>query len=424
MERTHKTANGITVYDYRNDRIGGFSLSLYLKRGAMFETESESGASHLFEHMVFRHLNKLYNGDLYKRLDSFGLSFEAVTTYHYVHFESSGAASHFSDAAAILSDIFLPFTLTGADIKPEKDRIKAEIRENGDATSLGYFCDKLVWDDGSLARSISGSAKNVEKFGVTALRELQKKMLTAENTFIYAAGNYTDDDVEFLDSLIEKHTFAHGEPLECTVNLPKSFGNRPREVFIKNSVYTIVQMCFDVPLSSENLPPLCLLCDMLFTGNTALIHDALSERSGLVYSFTNYLDIYKNASTISLTYEVRSDKLYKSVEEALKVFATVGEKAEEYLKYALPEYTDNYVLVEDSTSGLTSKFAYEAHILGLPYRSAEERKNAFAAVTPEKIRKIANVIFRPECLTLTMKAHKKTTDTEKLLKAIDILNQR
>ena len=424
MEKTHITKNGITVYGYRNDRIGGFSLSLYVRHGAMFETEEDSGSSHLFEHMVFRHLNKLYGGNLYKKLDSLGLSFEAVTTYHYVHFELSGAASHFTDAAKIISDIFLPFTLTGAEIKPEKDRIKAEIRENGDATSLGYFCDRIVWENGSLARSISGSAKNVEKLGVTALRQLQKKMLTAENVFLYAAGNYTDSDMEALSALIEKVQFDHALPLECTVTLPKSFGNRPREVFVKNSVYTIVQMCFDVPLPSENLPALCLLCDMLFTGNTALIHDALSERSGLVYSFTNYLDIYKNASTVSLTYEVRSDKLYKSVEEAFKVFATVAENAEEYLKYALPEYTDNYVLVEDSTSGLTSKFAYEAHILGLPYRSAEERRNAYAAVTAEDIKRIARTVFRPENLTLTMKANKKNTNTEKLLKAIDILNQQ
>ena len=421
MEKTYKTANGINIYDYRNNRIGGFSLSLFFRRGAMFETESESGSSHLFEHMVFRHLNKLYGGNLYKKLDSLGLSLDAITTYHYVQFEFSGASSHFPDAAAILSDILLPFTFTNADIKPEKERVKAEIRESGDATSLGYFCDKLVWENGALSRSISGTAGTVEKLGVTALRSLREKFLTAENTFVYATGNYTDSDIKNLSTLLETHSLAKGEMLQCTADLPKSFGNRPREVFIKNGTYTMVQMCFDVPLSSEYLPSLYLMCDVLFTGNTALIHDALSEKSGLVYSFSHCLDVYKNASTLYLTYEVRSDKLYKSVEEALKVFATVGEKAEEYLKYALPEYTDNYALIEDAPSGLTAKFAYETHILGLTYKSAEERKNAFASVTAENIRKIAKIIFRPECLTLAMKSNKKKTDVQKLLDLTDIL---
>ena len=261
----------------------------------------------------------------------------------------------------------------------------------------------------------------MEKLGVTALRSLREKFLTAENVFIYATGNYTDSDIKNLSTLLETHPLAKGEMLQCTADLPKSFGNRPREVFIKNGTYTMVQMCFDVPLSSEYLPSLYLMCDVLFTGNTALIHDALSEKSGLVYSFSHCLDVYKNASTLYLTYEVRSDKLYKSVEEALKVFATVGEKAEEYLKYALPEYTDNYALIEDAPSGLTAKFAYEKHILGLTYKSAEERKNAFASVTAENIRKIAKIIFRPECLTLAMKSNKKKTDVQKLLDLTDVL---
>ena len=423
MEKHLKTANGINIYDYRNTRIGGFSLSLFLKRGAMFENEAESGSSHLFEHTVFRHLNKLYGGNLYKKLDSLGLSLDAITTYHYIQFEFSGAAAHFSDAARILSDIFLPFNLTNAELKPEKDRVKAEIRENGDATSLGYFCDKLVWENGALSRSISGTAGTVEKLGVTALGRLQTKILTAENLFIYAAGSYTDEDVSLLAALLEKHVLPHAEPLECTVDLPKSFGNRPREVFIKNSPYTVVQMCFDIPLPAEKLPALYLLCDVLFTGNTALIHDAMSERNGLIYGFSHCLDVYKNASNMYLMYEVRSDKLYKSVKEAMKVFASVGERAEEYLRYAMPEYTDNYALMEDAPSGLTAKLAYEGHILGLPYRSAEERKNAFAAVNPADIREIARTVFRPECLTLAMKASKKRTDTEKLKQAIDLLKQ-
>ena len=423
MERTHKTSNGINIYGYQNQKIGSFSLSLFLARGSMFETEEESGSSHLFEHMVFRHLNKLYGGSLYKKLDSLGLSLDAVTTYHYVHFEFSGAKAHFSDAANILADIFRPFTLTGADVKPEKERVKAEIRENSDATSLGYFCDKIVWDNGALSRSISGTAGTVEKIGVTALRELQKKMLTAENLFVYAAGNYTDDDLTSLISLLEKQELSHGFPLECTVIIPEKFGDRPREVFIKNSQYTVVQANFDIPLTSEKFPALALLCDILFAGNTALIHDALSEKSGLIYGFTHCLDVYKNVATVYLMYEVRSDRLYRSVEEAMKVFATVGEKAEEYLKYALPEYTDNYAFVEDNPTGLASKFAYEAHILGLPYRSIDERKNAFAAVNTQEIKDIAAKIFRPECLTLALKANKNKTDKEKLLKAIDMLKQ-
>ena len=48
MEKELQTINGIKIYDYRNKKIGSFALSLFLKRGAMFDSEEESGTAHLF----------------------------------------------------------------------------------------------------------------------------------------------------------------------------------------------------------------------------------------------------------------------------------------------------------------------------------------------------------------------------------------
>ena len=107
----------------------------------------------------------------------------------------------------------------------------------------------------------------------------------------------------------------------------------------------------------------------------------------------------------------------------MKVFASVSDNVEEYIKYAIPEYTDNYAMTEDSPSKLTSIFGFESHILDLPYRSAEERKKAFAAVTAEDLKKLAKQIFRPECLTLTLKATKKTTDKERLRSYVDLMHR-
>ena len=423
MEKELQTINGIKIYDYRNKKIGSFALSLFLKRGAMFDSEEESGTAHLFEHAVFRHLNHLYSGNLYKKLDSSGLAIDAVTTYHYIQFEITGAAAHFSEAAKILTDIFLPFSFGKNELDPEKDRVKAEIRENGDSTSLGTFCDKIVWENGALSQSISGTAKTVNGIGIKKLSNLQKEMLSAENVFFYAAGNFSDQSLDELIALTEALTLKSSDPVECVVSAPANFGNRNREVHIKNSTYTCVQMCFDIPVSSRNLPALYLLYDIIFAGNTALMHDALSEQSGLIYSFNSGFDTYKNLSALYFSFDIRKDKLYRSIEESMKVFASVSENVEEYIKYALPEYTDNYAMTEDSPSKLTSIFGFESHILDLPYRSADERKSAFASVTAEDLRKLAKQIFRPECLTLTIKANKKTTDKERLRSYIDLLNR-
>ncbi|MBQ9115881.1 MAG: insulinase family protein [Clostridia bacterium] len=422
MEQTQYTKNGIPIYSYENPRLESFSLSLFLRAGAMYETEEENGSTHLFEHIVFRHLNELYGGELYKKLDSLGLTLDGSTSCNYVEFNLSGASAHFSDAVRILADIFLPFRFNASAIKAEKDRVKAEIYESGDSSSLHSFTEKIVWEGTALEGRVTGTPGNVSKMGVKRLKELQKKLLACENLFVYAAGGIDKNALTELVELLEKRGIYHAEPLSACAPVPAAFGKRPRTVHIKNSEYTYVRLCFDCHAGARELPELFLLGDILFGGNSSVIHDALSERTGLIYSFYSYVDVYENISEYSLSFEVRSDRLYRSVEEALKTFATVGDHVEEYISYALPEYVDNAVILRDSPSDITSKFAYETHVIGQSYKSIDERKNAFLAVTPEKLRALAQSTFRPENLTLAISASKKKTDIARLCSMIDLLD--
>ena len=48
------------------------------------------------------------------------------------------------------------------------------------------------------------------------------------------------------------------------------------------------------------------------------------------------------------------------------------------------------------------------------YKSVEERAERYRGVSPERIKEVADEIFRPENLTLTLKGNKKKIDLTKL----------
>ena len=48
------------------------------------------------------------------------------------------------------------------------------------------------------------------------------------------------------------------------------------------------------------------------------------------------------------------------------------------------------------------------------YTTVDERADSYMAVTPERIRELANEIFQPKNLTLTIKGNKKKIDALKL----------
>ena len=106
------TKSKIPVYSYRNENLHSFCLCLYLRAGSMFETDAENGISHFFEHIIFKNINKKYDGKLYKKLDMLGLDFNGCTYKEFMQFIITGASAHFEEAVKILTSIFEPLTVS------------------------------------------------------------------------------------------------------------------------------------------------------------------------------------------------------------------------------------------------------------------------------------------------------------------------
>ena len=257
--------------------------------------------------------------------------------------------------------------------------------------------------------------------GIRYLKALQCRLLSAENVFFYAAGCITEADARFLCSLMEERKIHHAPKRGNIAPVPHGFLNRPTAVHIKNAPYTSVKLCFDCPVGAQELPALYLLWDMLFGGETALLHRRLSEDTGLIYSFDGAIDVYDNLSLFSLVFEIRHDKLYAGVSEALSAFATLSEQIESRLYSVLPAYTDNAPLLLDSPASMISTFAYENHILGQGFSDIDARKRAFISVTPQRLRELADLTFRAKNLTLALKCNKSKTDEARLCSLFSLL---
>jgi predicted Zn-dependent peptidase len=81
-------------------------------------------------------------------------------------------------------------------------------------------------------------------------------------------------------------------------------------------------------------------------------------------------------------------------------------------------YVDNAPMLLDDPRELCFTYAYDNHVLGLGYRGIDDRRKVYADITPERLREVARIIFRPENLTVTLKGNKKRIDTTKLEKII------
>ena len=412
MERL--TDAKIPIYSYTNNNSHSFFLSLYLKAGSMYESESESGVTHFYEHISIRNVNKIMNGELYELLDEYGLEFNASTYNEFVQFYISGAPKRFEFATEVLLRLLMPLTLDKADIDAERARIKAEIREADEKNSLLGFSLPIVFSDTSLSRSIAGTLGSVSKISLSRLEKFRQDSFTRENTFIYVTGNIGDGELQLLKEKVDKADVPSGEKKQNNAELPVGFSDRELKVNIKNADFTKVRFSFDIDMREYSSEALDLLYDTLLSGYSSEFVIEMSEKRGLFYDVSGSLEKYNNIGTLSFSYEIKGSKLYEALELTVEILHAMGVRTLPERKIMKAGYVDNAYMLLDEPRELNFTFAYDNHIMSQDYASIEDRRQAYARVTPEDVRQSAKRLFNLSNLTFTMKGNKKKIEEERI----------
>ena len=414
MEESFLTQSGIPVYAYRNSALHGFCLSLYVRGGSMYESAEGNGETHFVEHIVFRNINRRMQGGLYPLLDRCGLSFNAETYKEFVQFYIVGAAEHFADAVTVFARLFDTVDLPRSEIDPERLRIKSELRESNEATSLDYFSDSVVWKDTTLAYSILGRPKTLDKMGCAALQDAAARLFSPNNMFFYVTGSVSDEALADFCASVNTPLAITSPTRNNMAPRPADFGQRKGEIHLKSSDETVVRFSFDFDATQYSHAEMMLLYDILFYGECGKVYRELSDRTGLVYSFDPCLEYYRNIGALHLKYEVRPSNLLRSAELVVKILQDLKQGLTDELDYVRPLYLDNGGMLLDSVEDFNWNRAYEVHILGCPYPSHVHRAEAFARITPERISEIAREVFCTKNLTLALKGNRRQGKTEEL----------
>lgn len=421
MEKRTYSKSGIPVYSYVNPHSHSFFISIYLRAGSMYESEDTAGITHFFEHIAIRNINRIMDGELYPLLDRYGLELNASTSPEMVQFYISGAMEYFRLGADIIARVLSPVVLTRAEVDKERDRIRAEIREVGEASSLSAFSQERVWDGTSLARSIMGSLGTVSKIGVRALEEYRRATLTQDNIFAYVTGNVPKEDITYLAAALDGYKLDTGATHDNVAPVPVTFAKRDGTVYVKNADFTGVRFSFDFLADEDRVPVVDILYDSLLGGYGSDFFIELSENRGLFYDLGGAVERYANVGTISFGYELKETRLYEALEVTVDILRRYKTAPAPEDKIIRAGYTTGAMMLYDDPRELNYTFAYDNHIMDCAYPDLASRRAAYEAVTVEDIRAAAERIFTPHRLTLALKGNKRRIDTDRIAEIIKSL---
>ena len=160
----------------------------------------------------------------------------------------------------------------------------------------------------------------------------------------------------------------------------------------------------------------CILViyDILLSGFDSRFFIEMSEKRGLFYDLSGVAERYSNIGTLAFTYELKAASLYEAIDTTVDILNSYKTELLPRSRCMKAGYVDNAFMLFDDSRELNFTFAYDNHIMELGYADISERKNAYERVTPERLRELFSVIFRPENLTVAIKGDKKKIDCERI----------
>lgn len=412
MESSVYTRDGIRIISYPNAASHSFYLSLYVRAGSMHE--SLSGITHFFEHVAIRNINYNMQGELYAMLDRCGIEFNASTSSEMIQFYIAGAKQHTRLGAELLCRVLDEITLPVSEINRERDRIRAEIREVDEPSTLQGFTQEKLFAGTTLERCITGTLGSVARISRRALEEYRASILTADNIFLYATGDVTDDDIAYLSACLDRYSIPKGVKRENLAPVPANFAHRGASVYIKNAPFTKVRFNFDIDMTRIGLRELDIFYEQLLGGYSSEFFLELSEKRGLIYDLSGNVDRYKNIAVLSFSFEVKEQRLYEAVELAVSILRSYKERAVDPDKMMKASFVDNAFMLFDDIRELNFTFAYDNHFMDCDYPDLAARRAAYESVSPDDILALARCILLPENLTLTVKGRAKRLDSDRL----------
>lgn len=416
-EITSITSSGIRVYSLYTP-LHSFVLSVYIPAGPLYDGVDFAGMSHLLEHAVFRNINHIMGGTLYRELDRCGLTLSGATYNELVQISVQGSPKHFEKAVDILLLALSPLVITPSELNAEKERVKREIREDTYRSSVDAMSQKAVWEGTGLAETITGTVGAISRVTVNKLKSFCEKVLCRNNLFLCLTGAFDQKQYDYLLNKASEIELPEGEVRLNIAEKPARFFRRQPDVTVKRGDYCKIKLAFDIDCTDRAKPVRDLVYDVLFQGDTSKVFLELSEKNGYVYSFDANLDEYSNLGSLTLAFETSPADFEPALRCVWEIFKSMTRSvSEDELALAKVPYTENSEFILDDAEGLNWNKAWESHILGFEYNTLEERRKAYSAVTSQEAREMAEKIFKLSNLTISAK-HRSPETAMKIIKDV------
>lgn len=397
--------NGMIVLTESIPHVRSVSMGAWIGSGSRDEEAGINGISHFVEHMVFKGTTTRSPRQIAREVDTIGGNLDAFTSKETVCFTIKSLDEHTSPALDVLSDLVLHPTFEPDELVREKGVILEEIKMDED--NPDYLVNEIFtqnfWKGDALGRPILGTKKTVSAFDQETVVKFYREQFTPRNIVFSAAGNLEHES--FVAEVESK--FGGLAPSATTLFPHREAPKAVPHITLKHKKsLEQVQLMLGMPAPAANHPDryaIYLLNAMLGGGMSSRLFQTIREERGLAYSIYSELSPFRDTGLLSIGAGVAVDKTRETLALTMAELArlkqeTVGDAE---LKRAKDQLKSNIVLGLESSSSRMANLARQQMYFDR-FFGVDEITREIEAVTPDDVKRLANELFRPEAIALTL----------------------
>jgi predicted Zn-dependent peptidase len=399
MVKVKTLSNGIRLVMEKMPHVRSVALGVWVDTGSVRESQKESGASHMIEHMVFKGTERRSSQQIAVEMDAVGGNLNAFTSKECTCYYAKVLDEHLPIACDILSDLVLHATFDPKELKKEKGVVLEEILMTQDSPEdlVAEICNMLFFEGDPLAPPILGTEETVSAFTQKKLLAYRDKHYTPGNLVIACAGSFDEDALTSM--CMEKFQLEGSGGPSSQLKEAYPGGRRVKAI---NKDIEQVHICLTLPgfaRDSQGQYPLAVLSNIVGGSMSSRLFQSIREKRGLAYSVYSYPMSYTTTGSFSFyagTGEKQAGEVTKRMLDEIAKIRRKGVTEEELIR-CREQLKGSYLMGMETSSAHMNAIGKELLLQKREYRE-EETLSRIECVTMDDILRILPVCLDPDHL--------------------------
>ena len=396
--------NGLRILTSTFRHTNAVSIIFLFGAGSRYETPELAGASHLFEHMLFKGTpERPTPRQISEVVEGVGGTLNAFTDREVTGYWCRLAQPNYREGIDLLSDMTLNSLFKEDDIAKEKQVVYEEIRASNDSPGArtSMLLDNLLWPEQPMGRDIAGSVESVGAISRDEMLKYLETQYVASNTVIAIAGNIEHADiVEQVEGLLGG--LHDGDILPMFPYEPKPLTKRVAVEHRPTEQAHISIGLTGLDNSDPDRHALSIMSVILGETMSSRLFEEVREQRGLAYDIHSGTHFFSDCGALIVESGIDPGRVDEAIPVILAELGKMRHGVTEAEWSQARELTKGRMMLRMEESRAVSSFLGIQELLRDKVETVEEVLAKVSAVTREDIQRVANRVIQSENLVLAI----------------------